>query len=87
MTTIAQHRHPHDHVEVETSSTVVPLAAPSGKAGADRDETGAVSAEYAVVTAAGVGFGGLLIKLLTSDFAQSLLKQLLDFFLGQVGLA
>ena len=51
-----------------------------------RDETGAASAEYAVVTAAGVGIGGILIKLLTSDWGQALLKRLLEFFLSSVGL-
>jgi hypothetical protein len=52
-----------------------------------RDETGAASAEYAVVTAAGVGIGGILIKLLTSDWGQALLKKLFEFFLQLVGLA
>lgn len=52
-----------------------------------RDEAGAASAEYAVVTAAGVGIGGILIKLLTSDWGQALLKKLLDFFLASVGVA
>jgi hypothetical protein len=52
-----------------------------------RDEAGAASAEYAVVTAAGVGIGGILIKLLTSEYGQQLLKMLLDFFLGSVGIA
>ena len=51
------------------------------------DETGAASAEYAVVTAAGVGIGGILIKLLTSDWGQALLERLLEFFLASVGLA
>ena len=51
-----------------------------------RDETGAASAEYAVVTAAGVGIGGILIKLLTSDWGQALLKRLLETFLAMVGL-
>jgi Flp pilus assembly pilin Flp len=52
-----------------------------------RDEAGAASAEYAVVTAAGVGIGGILIKLLTSDWGQALLKKLLDTFLAMVGVA
>lgn len=52
----------------------------------DRGEDGAASAEYAVVTAAGVGVGGILIKLLTSDWGQALLKKLLEFFLASVGL-
>jgi hypothetical protein len=53
--------------------------------GRQRDEAGAASAEYAVVTAAGVGIGGILIKLLTSDWGQALLEKLLDFFLAMVG--
>ncbi len=51
-----------------------------------RTETGAASAEYAAVTAAGCGFAGVLIKLLTSDFGQNLLKTLLDFFLKMIGI-
>jgi len=51
-----------------------------------RAQTGAASAEYAAVTAAGCGFAGVLIKLLTSDFGQQLLKTLLDFFLGMIGI-
>jgi len=51
-----------------------------------RTQTGAASAEYAAVTAAGCGFAGVLIKLLTSDFGHQLLKTVLDFFLGMVGL-
>ena len=39
-----------------------------------------------MVTAAGVGIGGILIKLLTSDWGQALLKRLLEFFLASVGL-
>ncbi len=85
MTTISEHRLPHEHRTDAHDQPVVELAPVA--AAHDRDEVGAVSAEYAVVTAAGVGFGGLLIKLLTSDFAQALLKQILDFFLSQVGLA
>jgi hypothetical protein len=53
----------------------------------EREEAGAASAEYAVVTAAGVGIGGILIKLLTSDWGQQLLKKLLDFFLAMVGVS
>ncbi len=51
-----------------------------------RTEAGAASAEYAAVTAAGCGFAGVLIKLLTSDFGQNLLKTLLDFFLSMIGI-
>jgi len=51
-----------------------------------RNQIGAASAEYAAVTAAGCGFAGVLIKLLTSDFGQQLLKTILDFFLKMIGI-
>ncbi len=43
-----------------------------------RNQRGVTTAEYAVVTAAGCGFASLLIKLLTSDFGQQLLKSLFE---------
>ena len=39
-----------------------------------RNQEGATTAEYAVCTGAGVGFAGLLFKLLTSDLGQSFIK-------------
>jgi hypothetical protein len=51
-----------------------------------RNQKGVTSAEYAVVTAAGCGFASILIKLLTSDWGQSLLKHLFEFFLKMIGL-
>ena len=51
-----------------------------------RTQIGAATAEYAAVTAAGCGFAGVLIKLLTSDFGQSLLQTILDFFLKMIGI-
>jgi hypothetical protein len=51
-----------------------------------RNQRGVTTAEYAVVTAAGAGFGALLLKLLTSDWGQALLERILDFFLGMIGL-
>jgi hypothetical protein len=51
-----------------------------------RNQVGAASAEYAAVTAAGVGLGTVLIKLLTSDFGQALLERILEFFLAMIGL-
>ena len=51
-----------------------------------RDQVGAVSAEYAAVTAAGCGLAGVLIKLLTSDFGQRMLTRLFDFFLSMIGI-
>lgn len=65
------------------SVTASPAARLRRRAGIEK---GAASAEYAAVTAAGCGFAGVLIKLLTSDFGQQLLKTLLDFFLGMIGI-
>ena len=44
-----------------------------GRAG----DLGAASAEYAVVTVAAAGLGGILIKLLTSDWFTEILKSIL----------
>lgn len=52
-----------------------------------RNRRGVTTAEYAVVTAAGCGFGGILIKLLTSEWGQALIKKLFDFFLHMIGVA
>jgi Flp pilus assembly pilin Flp len=55
-----------------------------------REDTGAATAEYAVVSVAAAGLGGLLIKLLTSDWFQEILKNLLSgiitMFLKAMGL-
>jgi hypothetical protein len=52
-----------------------------------RTQVGAASAEYAAVTAVGVGLAGVLIKLLTSDFGQQLLQMIIEFFLQMVGVS
>jgi hypothetical protein len=44
------------------------------------------TAEYAVVTAAGCGFAGVLMKLLTSDWGQALIKKLFQLALGLLGI-
>jgi hypothetical protein len=41
-------------------------------------DTGAATAEYAVVTVAAAGLGGILIKLLTSDWFQSILQKIFE---------
>jgi len=51
-----------------------------------RNDRGVTTAEYAVVTAAGCGFASVLIKLLTSDWGQSLLKTLFQLIMKVVGL-
>lgn len=51
-----------------------------------RSERGVTTAEYAVATAAGCGFAGVLISLLTSDWAQELLKVLFDLILKTIGI-
>ena len=55
------------------------------RAAGRRGEQGVTTAEYAVVAAAGCGFGGVLLKLLTSDWGQGLLKGLFDAFLSMIG--
>jgi hypothetical protein len=51
-----------------------------------RNERGVTTAEYAVVTAAGCGFASVLIKLLTSDWGQALLKTLFDMIMTVLGI-
>lgn len=55
-----------------------------------RSDRGAATAEYAVVSVAAAGLGGLLIKLLTSDWFMDIIKQiftaLLRMFLTAIGL-
>lgn len=43
-----------------------------------RDQIGATTAEYAVCTGAGVGFAGVLFKLLTSDTGQKVVNTIFD---------
>ena len=54
--------------------------------GVRRREDGITTAEYAVGTAAGAGFAGLLYKLLTGGFGDQLLRTLFDHVLGLLGL-
>lgn len=50
-------------------------------------QEGVATAEYAVATAAGCGFAAVLIKLLSSDFGQQLLRTLFDLVLKMIGIA
>lgn len=43
-----------------------------------KDQAGATTAEYAVCTGAGVGFAGVLFKLITSDVGQKLVTNVFD---------
>ncbi len=52
-----------------------------------RTQKGVATAEYAVATAAGCGFAAVLIKLLTSDWGQKLLKTLFELIMKLVGIA
>jgi hypothetical protein len=49
------------------------------------DEAGITTAEYAVGTAAGAGFAGLLYKMLTGGFGDQLLSSLFDHVLSLLG--
>ena len=51
---------------------------------AQRPDTGAATAEYAVVTVAAAGLGGILIKLLTSDWFLEILKKILAWIITLV---
>lgn len=51
-----------------------------------RGQKGVASAEYAVATAAGCGFAAVLIKLLTSEWGQNLLKTLFELVMKLVGI-
>ena len=50
------------------------------------DESGITTAEYAVGTAAGAGFAGLLYTLLTGRFGNQLLERLFDHVMGLLGI-
>ncbi|THV09106.1 DUF4244 domain-containing protein [Nocardioides caeni] len=50
------------------------------------DDRGVTTAEYAVATAAGAGFAGLLYKLLSGGFGDRLIKTLFDHVLNLLGL-
>lgn len=47
-----------------------------------RNQRGMATAEYAVGTISACGFAGLLYKMLTSDFGQSLLTGIFDKLIG-----
>jgi hypothetical protein len=50
------------------------------------NERGVATAEYAVATAAGCGLAAVLIKLLTSDWGQNLLKMLFELIFKVIGI-
>jgi hypothetical protein len=51
-----------------------------------RGEDGITTAEYAVGTAAGAGFAGLLYTMLTGGFGNKLLTTLFNHVLGLLGI-
>ena len=51
-----------------------------------RDQRGITTAEYAVGTAAGAGFAGLLYTLLTGAFGDQLLGRLFKHVMGLLGI-
>jgi len=58
-------------------ASAVRLAVARGATG----EAGAATAEYAVVTVAAAGLGGILIKLLSSDWFLQILKSILEWII------
>ena len=65
------------------SATLSPRSARRALADSER---GAITAEYAAVTAAGAGFVGILISILTSDWGKQLLMMLFKWALSLVGI-
>lgn len=51
-----------------------------------RGQVGAATAEYAAVSAAGLGFAAVLIKFLTSDVGQQILKAIFQVALRFIGI-
>lgn len=49
-----------------------------------RAERGSATAEYAVASAGAVGFAGLLIKFLTSEGGQQIIKMIFDLVMGLI---
>ena len=58
----------------------------TGRLGRPDLEAGITTAEYAVGTAAGAGFAGLLYTLLSGGFGDQLLRSLFDHVLGLLGI-
>jgi hypothetical protein len=69
-----------------THAPVARLRQRMARRAARLDERGVATAEYAVVTAAGCGLAAVLIKLLTSDWGQDLLKMLFELIFKVIGL-
>lgn len=61
-------------------------SAGAGRSGRSGMEAGITTAEYAVGTAAGAGFAGLLYTLLTGAFGDQLLGRLFKHVMGLLGI-
>lgn len=71
------HQHPDHQVRAHR---------PAQQPARERDQRGITTAEYAVGTAAGAGFAGLLYTMLSGGFGSSLLQTLFDHVLGLLGI-
>lgn len=58
----------------------------SGRSGRSETEAGITTAEYAVGTAAGAGFAGLLYTLLTGAFGDQLLERMFKHVMNLLGI-
>lgn len=58
----------------------------SGRSGRSEPEAGITTAEYAVGTAAGAGFAGLLYTLLTGAFGDQLLERMFKHVMSMLGI-
>ena len=67
------------------SSTIVVRKATSSLAKSPaRQQAGLVTAEYAIAAVAAVGFGGILLKVLTSDGVFALLLRIIEWLLSLI---
>lgn len=66
--------------------TIIPITRTPATRPEAPDERGITTAEYAVGTAAGAGFAGLLYTLLSGGFGNQLLKTFFDHVLGLLGI-
>jgi hypothetical protein len=71
---------------MSSSPSRFPSRSPSRSRGRSRGQDGITTAEYAVGTAAGAGFAGLLYTMLSGGFGNRLLNTLFDHVLGLLGI-
>ena len=75
----------HTHFQSPAGASALRWRAGTALARFLRDDTGAATAEFAVVTMASVGFAGLLVAILKSEAVRGLLMDLIKHALAVAG--